>query len=52
LFEALITWEIRLVAPIERPWVEQLAVRELLILLWNGNPDQAKLAPLWRPLTG
>jgi transposase len=32
--------------------VEQLAARQLQILLWNGNPDQAKLAPLWRPLTG
>lgn len=28
----------------------QLAARELAILLWNGHPQQAKWAPLWRPL--
>ena len=27
-----------------------LSARELSILLWNGNPDRAQLAPLWRPL--
>ncbi len=27
-----------------------LAARELHILLWNGNPHQAQLAPDWRPL--
>lgn len=26
-----------------------LSARELGILLWNGNPDRAQLAPLWRP---
>jgi len=32
--------------------VEVLAARQLQILLWNGNPERANLAPLWRPLTG
>lgn len=27
-----------------------LAVRELSILLWNGDPQRASWAPLWRPL--
>jgi transposase len=27
-----------------------LSARELSILLWNGNPDRAQLAPLWRPV--
>ena len=27
-----------------------LSGRELSILLWNGNPDRAQLAPLWRSL--
>jgi transposase len=27
-----------------------LSARELSILLWNGNPDRAQLAPEWRPL--
>src|SRR5919109_1587141 len=30
--------------------VEVLAARQLQILLWNGNPERADLAPLWRPL--
>lgn len=28
-----------------------LSAQELSILLWNGNPDRAQLAPLWRPVT-
>jgi transposase len=32
--------------------VEVLAARQLQILLWNGNPERADLAPLWRPLAG
>ncbi len=28
-----------------------LSARELSILLWNGNPDRAQLAPVWRPIT-
>jgi transposase len=28
----------------------ELAARQLQILLWNGNPEKAVLAPLWRPL--
>jgi transposase len=28
----------------------EMAARELLLLLWNGNPKQAGWAPLWRPL--
>lgn len=27
-----------------------LSARELSILLWNGNPERAQLAPLWRSL--
>lgn len=26
----------------------ELAARQLQILLWNGNPEQAVMAPLWR----
>ena len=29
----------------------RLAARELQILLWNGHPDQARMAEDWRPLT-
>ncbi len=29
----------------------ELAARELAILLWNGHPQQAAWAPLWRPLS-
>jgi transposase len=25
-----------------------LSARELSILLWNGNPDRAQMAPEWR----
>jgi len=32
--------------------VEVLAARQRQVLLWNGNPEQAGRAPLWRPLTG
>jgi transposase len=28
----------------------RLSVRELTILLWNGDPDRAQLAPLWYPV--
>jgi transposase len=28
-----------------------LSARELTILLWNGDPEGAQLAPLWRPVT-
>ena len=27
-----------------------LSAHELSILLWNGNPEQAQFAPLWRPV--
>ena len=27
-----------------------LSARELSVLLWNGNPDRAPWAPLWRPV--
>jgi transposase len=27
-----------------------LSARELSIVLWNGNPDRAQLAPDWRPV--
>jgi len=29
----------------------RLAARELLILLWNGHPQQAEMAPDWRQLS-
>jgi transposase len=28
-----------------------LAARELTILLWNGFPERAQMAPLWRPVS-
>ena len=28
-----------------------LSARELSILLWNGNPDRAQLAPVWRAVS-
>ena len=28
----------------------RLSAQELSILLWNGHPDRAQVAPLWRPL--
>ena len=31
--------------------VAKLNVHELQLLLWNGNPAQAKIAPMWRPVT-
>jgi transposase len=30
---------------------QTLAARELQVLLWNGNPDQAAMASDWRALT-
>ena len=27
-----------------------LAVHELQLLIWNGNPAKAHVAPLWRPI--
>ena len=27
-----------------------LNVQQLQLLLWNGNPDEAQTAPLWRPV--
>ena len=29
----------------------RLSARELTILLWNGYPDRAQLAPVWRAVT-
>jgi len=31
--------------------VQKLAAHELQLLLWNGNPDLAKVAPEWRRLS-
>lgn len=31
--------------------VAKLDVHELQLLLWNGDPAQAKAAPMWRPIT-
>jgi transposase len=28
-----------------------LSARELTILLWNGDPERAQMAPVWRPVT-
>jgi transposase len=30
--------------------VQPLAAQQVQILFWNGNPEKALLAPLWRPL--
>ena len=30
--------------------VRPLAVHELQLLIWNGNPVNAHVAPLWRPI--
>ncbi len=30
--------------------VKPLAVHELQLLIWNGNPVNAHVAPLWRPI--
>jgi transposase len=27
-----------------------LAVHELQILIWNGNPEKSHVAPMWRPI--
>jgi len=27
-----------------------LDVHQIQVLLWNGNPQQAQVAPLWRPI--
>jgi transposase len=32
--------------------LQALAARQLQIILWNGNPERADLAPLWRPVAG
>jgi transposase len=29
----------------------KLDVHQLQLLLWNGNPAQAQVAPMWRPIT-
>jgi transposase len=29
---------------------QELAARELVVLLWNGNPQKTSWAPLWRPV--
>jgi transposase len=29
----------------------RLDAHQLQLLLWNGDPDQAGIAPLWRPIT-
>jgi len=29
---------------------KSLAVHELQLLLWNGNPAKTNVAPLWRPI--
>jgi transposase len=28
-----------------------LSAQEVSILFWNGNPERAQLAPVWRPVT-
>jgi hypothetical protein len=32
--------------------ITRLAVHELQVLIWNGNPSKAPVAPIWRPLDG
>jgi len=31
--------------------VSSLAVHELQVLLWNGNPEEAKVSPLWKKIS-
>jgi len=31
--------------------LRHLAVHELQLLIWNGNPEHATVAPLWRKVT-
>ena len=31
-------------------YIRLLAVHELQLLIWNGNPREAHVAPLWRPI--
>ncbi len=31
--------------------VSQLAVHELQVLLWNGNPDEAQVSPFWKKIS-
>jgi transposase len=33
-------------------YVRPLAVHELQLLIWNGNPRETHVAPLWRPVRG
>jgi transposase len=30
--------------------ITTLAVHELQLLIWNGNPARAQVAPLWKPI--
>ena len=30
--------------------LRQLAVHELQLLIWNGNLEKARVAPLWKPI--
>lgn len=30
--------------------LSHLAVHELQILIWNGNPEKSHVAPMWRPI--
>jgi transposase len=32
--------------------VNQLAVHELQLLIWNGDPNGSNVAPMWRQTTG
>jgi len=31
--------------------VSHLAVHELQVLLWNGNPDEARVSPFWKKVS-
>ena len=33
-------------------YASPLAVHELQLLIWNGDPREAHVAPLWRPIRG
>ena len=33
-------------------YARSLAVHELQLLIWNGNPCEAQVAPLWKPIRG
>jgi len=48
--EATVSGAVSLVARGGEGQVTSLAAYELQLLLWNGNPDTARVSPLWKQL--